>query len=324
MTYSGPSSDEFVMEDEAVSSCHETLECAETSSSAISGTAASAPVPTPSPKPTGQVIPFTQTPEFDHRIASFALVVAHHYKILRDKVVRDKIGGRCTPLTADEARIADYLADTITVTAGKTLGQYCRERFQTGWITMDLRSYKIKFVLTKLRDMLPKGKTKKTLAEHLDDYVVVAEALGGCVACDKRRNKAALAEAAKKRERKAAERARKRAALESQKGPKAVQGELFSLEEVCSGHQSFVQDDLFPVKENKVRKKIRVKQPKKSKSERMVDEIAAQEYGQEETADSFQDDWRDHIQGCEEYARCRDDDVFEDLGPIGEPDLSDY
>lgn len=322
MTDSGSSSDEFVLEAETVSSsCSENLESAETSSSASSGTAASAPGPTPLPEP---AVPFTQTPEFDHRIAGVALVVAHHYKILRDKVIRDKIGGKCTPLTADEAKMADYLADTIAGMVGKTLGQYCRERFQTGWMTMDLRSYKIKFVLTKLRDMLPKGKTQKTLAEHLDDYVGVAEVLGGCVACDKRRNKTALAEAAKKRERKAAERAKKRAALEAQKGPKVVQGELFAPEEVCSDSSSFVQDDLFQVKETKVPKTRRVKQPKKSKFERMIDEIAAREYGQEDTADSFQDDWRDHIQDCEEYARSRNDDDFEDLGPIGAPDLSDY
>lgn len=164
----------------------------------------------------------------DHRIAALGLVVAQHYRLLKTKVTAAKESGKNLPLTPEEAALADYLGDTIEGMVGKRIGNYCREHFQIGWISQDLRSYKIKFVLTKLRDLLPEGKTKEELVAHLEDYVAPAEALAGCTADGKRRNKAARAEQARlvqqhreerakaREERKALKAAEKQARLASQ------------------------------------------------------------------------------------------------------------
>ena len=133
----------------------------------------------------------------DHRIAALGLVVAQHYRLLRQKVQESKDRGTVQLLTDEEAKLADYLGDTIEGMAGKAIGEYCRGQFQRGWLTVDLRAYKIKFVLTKLRDLLPPGKTKDELTANLEAYVGPAEALAGCTADAKRRNKAAREEQAK-------------------------------------------------------------------------------------------------------------------------------
>ena len=280
----------------------------------------------------------------DHRIAALGLVVAQHYRLLKTKVTAAKESGKNLPLTPEEAALADYLGDTIEGMVGKRIGNYCREHFQIGWISQDLRSYKIKFVLTKLRDLLPEGKTKEELVAHLEDYVAPAEALAGCTADGKRRNKAARAEQARlvqqhreerakaREERKALKAAEKQARLASQEshsGPVKHQMEFEDLLAEVDSSSSPSTDET--VKTVKLVKIVKVQEPekkpvrrktRKTPEERAAEnvrklehEILSKEYGetQDECDDREDREPEEMEDGTEDYGREDREYVRDDL-----------
>lgn len=263
----------------------------------------------------------------DHRIAALGLVVAQHYRLLRNKVLESKQKGSVQFLTNEEAALADYLADTIEGLAGKAIGNYCRSQFQRGWMTLDLRAYKIKFVLTKLRDLLPKGRAKDELIANLDFYVAPAEHLAGCQADNKRRNKAARAEQAKlvrqhKEERALLKAQGRKAARNTGRIKPSNQMEFDSLlaevDSSASPQEEKVDEKVeekvteIPVTEKSVRLKSKKndkkthKIKKKASLEQLADEITAKEYGEEEPEeeeDPNHEDEEDYGKEDREYLR---------------------
>lgn len=249
----------------------------------------------------------------DHRIAALGIVVSQHYRLLKRKVQESKATGSIQLLTDEEAKLADYLGDTIEGLAGKAIGNYCRAQFQRGWMTMDLRAYKIKFVLTKLRDLLPKGKTKDDLIANLDFYVAPAELLAGCQADEKRRNKIAREEQAKlvrqHREERALLKAKgKKIARKTMKVKATNQLEFDTLlAEVDSSSSPQVEEkvEVVQVKLNKKTKKSK-KQPKNTSFEKLAEEIVVQEYGEQEPEEDetpVKEDEEDYGKEDREYLR---------------------
>ena len=259
----------------------------------------------------------------DHRIAALGLVVAQHYRLLRNKVLESKKKGSVQFLTKEEATLADYLADTIEGLAGKAIGNYCRSQFRRGWMTLDLRAYKIKFVLTKLRDLLPKGRAKDELIVHLDFYVAPAELLAGCQADNKRRNKAARAEQAKlvqqhKEERALLKAQVRKVARTTGRIKSSAQMEFDSLlaevDSSASPQEEKVEEKVteIPLTEKSVRLKSNKndkkthKVKKKASLEQLADEITAKEYGEEEPEeeeDPNHEDEEDYGKEDREYLR---------------------
>lgn len=262
----------------------------------------------------------------DHRIAALGLVVAQHYRLLRNKVLESRQRGSVQLLTKEEAALADYLADTVEGLAGKTIGNYCRSQFRRGWMTLDLRAYKIKFVLTKLRDLLPKGRAKDELIDDLDFYVSPAELLAGCQAVSKRRNKAARAEQAKLVQRHKEERALLKAqgrkiTRNTGRIKSSTQMEFDSLlaevDSIASPQEEKAEEKAeekvteITVTEKSVRLKSKKNDKKASKTkkkaslEQLAYEIAAKEYGEEEPEeeDANHEDEEDYGKEDREYLR---------------------
>ena len=259
----------------------------------------------------------------DHRIAALGLVVAQHYRLLRNKVLESKQKGSVQFLTKEEAALADYLADTIEGLAGKAIGNYCRSQFRRGWMTLDLRAYKIKFVLTKLRDLLPRGRAKDELITNLDFYVAPAELLAGCQADSKRRNKAARAEQAKlvqqhKEERKLLKAQGRKVARNTGRIRPSNQMEFDSLlaevDSSASPQEEKIEEKVteISVTEKSVRLKTKKndkkaqKIKKKASLEQLADEITAKEYGEEEPEeeeDPNHEDEEDYGKEDREYLR---------------------
>ena len=267
----------------------------------------------------------------DHRIAALGLVVAQHYRLLRNKVLESRQKGSVQFLTKEEAALADYLADTVEGLAGKTIGNYCRSQFRRGWMTLDLRAYKIKFVLTKLRDLLPKGRAKEELITNLDFSVAPAELLAGCQADNKRRNKAARAEQAKlvqqhKEERKLLKAQGRKVARNTGRIRPSNQMEFDSLlaevDSSASPQEEKIEEKVDENVEEKVTEmpvtgksvilkykkndKKAQKIKKKASLEQLADEITAKEYGEEEPEeeeDPNHEDEEDYGKEDREYLR---------------------
>lgn len=256
----------------------------------------------------------------DHRIAALGFVVAQHYRLLKQKVQESKQKGSVQLLSREEAELADYLADTIEGMAGKAIGSYCRSQFQRGWMTMDLRAYKIKFVLTKLRDLLPQGKSKDELIANLDFYVAPAELVAGCQADDKRRNKAAREEQARlvqqhKEERALLKAQGKKIARKTSKAKNVGQMEFETLlAEVDSSSSPQIEEKPAEIPEtakavaDKPKKKAKKapKAQKKTSLEKLAEEITAKEYGEsedEEEETPIKEDEEDYGKEDREYLR---------------------
>lgn len=228
----------------------------------------------------------------DYRFDTISLAVSQHYKLLKS-IVSSSTEVRL--LTHEEAEMADYLTDVIERVAGRKLADYCRVKFQNGWSTRDLRSYKIKFVLTKLRDMLKRGRPEKLeMIERIDDLVSRAEWLAGCTTDDKRRNKQAMADRKKSKTEKNHQMDLFEYAESQSSGNDMdeISDKDLCVDFMISGSKTICDDepiiDLLPDKpaitcEKPQKKAKRVKKIRKSakerKFERMTKDILESEYG---------------------------------------------
>jgi len=236
----------------------------------------------------------------DYRFDTIALVVSQHYRLLRS-IVTTSAGLRMP--TSDEAQMADYLTDVIESVAGRRLANYCRERFRQGWLTRDLRSYKIKFVLTRLRDALSKSAARDELQQRLTALTDVAEKLAGCTSDNKRRNRKAVEAQLQRRQEKEAQQAQ-----EESSRPQQLM--LFSEADLSgSSDETTLEEDILddvdllvvPIKNIKKQEENTVKYDipaekkdtkKKSRADRRFEKIA-QEILRSEYADEDEEYTRD-------------------------------
>lgn len=241
----------------------------------------------------------------DYRLDTIAMLVSLHYRLLKNKVERRKYTGKLELLSNQEAATADYICDVLETVAGKKLANYCRSRFTAGWSTGDLRSYKIKLVLTRLRDIIKPGDAKEELISRFGSLVDTAEFLAGCKADGKRRNKKAREEQEARRAEKAARKAAKKSEL--------VQVEL----DLPGFSSSDLGDSTESTNSSKV-EKIEVKHRKPRKPRRpsnniynLVEDIIKKEYDDEGSdeysdecvPDESQDDTYSRSYGGGEYYR---------------------
>lgn len=229
----------------------------------------------------------------DYRLDTIAMLVSLHYRLLKNKVEERKTTGKVELLSEQEAATADYLCDVIETVAGKNLANYCRDRFTTGWMTGDLRSYKIKFVLTRLRDRMKHDAVKEELLSRLGSLVDTAEFLAGCKADGKRRNKKAREEQKARKAERAARRADKKRTSKDRKTADSFQLEfdLPGLESSdspsCSDSSEASKVVKSEIKQHKPRK---YRRSRKNSIDNLAEDIIKQEYKEEYTSDELQDD----------------------------------
>ena len=220
------------------------------------------------------------------RIVSIAMVAAHHYKLMK-KVVTEIRAKESERISVEEAHMADYLVGIMQALGGKRLASYCQERFHRGVVTGDLRSYKVKFVMVKLRDMLPPGEAKSYLESELEKIVAHAEVLAGCKPDSKRRNRKAREEmAARKAEKKAAREAMKEAMKEAGRS---------------SGGKGEDADGDNTSKPSRSAAPRRSRPSRPQSVDELADEIESKEYGREDDPDEDQGDYDDGYRGGERY-----------------------
>lgn len=232
----------------------------------------------------------------DYRLDTIAMLVSLHYRLLKNKVEERKATGKVELLSKQEAETADYLCDVIETVAGKNLANYCRDRFTTGWMTGDLRSYKIKLVLTRLRDRMKPDAVKEELLSRFGSLVDTAEFLAGCKADGKRRNKKAIEEQKARKAERAARRAAKKRTSKEQNTADSFQLE-FDLPGFESSDSPSCPDSSeaskvvkSEVKQLKPRKTRKPRRSRKNSIDNLAEDIIKQEYKDGYTSDEFKDD----------------------------------
>lgn len=126
----------------------------------------------------------------DARVDVLVIAISQHYRLAR-RLVKEACSSKAkaVSMTDEDAAAGRYLSDVILKYGGKTIGGYCRECFEKATAGLDLRSYKLKFALIRLRDSLKPIPAHRDIARRMDFLVEFAERLAGCVPDEKRRGK---------------------------------------------------------------------------------------------------------------------------------------
>ena len=126
----------------------------------------------------------------DARVDVLVIAISQHYRLAR-RLVKEACSSKAKAvrMTDEEAAAGRYLSDVILKYGGRTIGAYCRECFEKATTGLDLRSYKLKFALIRLRDSLKAIPAHRDIAKRMDFLVEFAERLAGCVPDEKRRGK---------------------------------------------------------------------------------------------------------------------------------------
>lgn len=84
-------------------------------------------------------------------------------------------------LTAIDVAVAAMAESTIRGMFGDVPADYARDKFRSAIDTGDMRAFKIRLLLLKVRDSLPEGQMREVFLQNLDPCISRAEQLAGCV-----------------------------------------------------------------------------------------------------------------------------------------------
>ena len=92
-----------------------------------------------------------------------------------------KVSYEVPALTAIDVAVATMAESTIRGMFGDVPADYARDKFRSAIDTGDMRAFKIRLLLLKVRDSLPDGQMREVFLQNLDACISRAEKLAGCV-----------------------------------------------------------------------------------------------------------------------------------------------
>jgi hypothetical protein len=118
-----------------------------------------------------------------YRLDALVLALSQHYRILKE-VIKDNKGVTVYPSVMD-ARAADRLADMLADIGGEGFANYCRLKFRQAYTLGDIKIYDIRKILETVRDNIQDVKIKDRLSSKLELFVELAIRLSNPIACSR-------------------------------------------------------------------------------------------------------------------------------------------
>lgn len=217
-----------------------------------------------------------------YRLDALVLALSQHYRILKE-VIKDKKGVTVYPSVAD-ARAADRLADMIADIGGEGFANYCRLKFRQAYTLGDIKIYDIRKILEAVRDNVQDGPTKDRLSSKLELFVELTIRLSNPISCN-----------------------RSTRYRRPNKKPVKKEEQLLLFPELAdASEEPEKEEEKKPEKRKPRRKKASVKKPRakrKSKMDKLADEIIDAEYGNvnnisdtdDEDIDGFNEEHEDDV-----------------------------
>lgn len=103
-----------------------------------------------------------------YRLDAFALALSQHYRVLKE-VVMDSSVPRL--MSSEDARSADAIADIIENIGGRGLANYCRLKFQEAWLSWDVKVYDVRGMLEFILDNCTECQFKDQLRARFESLV---------------------------------------------------------------------------------------------------------------------------------------------------------
>ena len=218
------------------------------------------------------------------RLDAFVLAMSQHYRILREVIGRSH--GSVPYPSVQDARAADMIAAMMENIGGCGLANFCRLRFRKAYLSGDCRVYDVRKVLEIIMASSKNDEFKALLKSRMDSLIELVDRLSTPISSQtkKRRSK-------------------------ERKSGKLVQMMLFpEMEEKSSGPGEAESDSgadkkkkKKAVKQRKPRK-ARESTKRKTKLDKLADEIINSEYGTEED-DELEEDRQREDDTCDYYDR---------------------
>ena len=219
-----------------------------------------------------------------YRLDALVLALSQHYRILKE-VIKDKNGVTVYPSVAD-ARAADRLADMIADIGGEGFANYCRLKFRQAYTLGDIKIYDIRKILEAVRDNVQDGPTKDRLSSKLELFVELTIRLSNPISCN-----------------------RSTRYRRPNKKPVKKEEQLLLFPELADTTEEAeeVKKEKKPVKRRKKSASRKPMTKKKTKLDKLADEIIDAEYGNVNNISDTDD--LDYIDDT--YKEEQDDDVYD-------------